>query len=174
MQTSRRDIFLLACCQALLLINASGLISMNGLIGFSLAQTKTLSTFGATTYVLGSAVATMPMSLWMGRVGRRAGFMTGALINVVGCCIAAYALSLRSFPLFCIATGIIGVYNAVGLQYRFLRRRLRRRRIARTRFRSFSPAESSAGSSVRRRLGSRATSSRRRSWGRSLRLRASR
>ena len=119
MQTSRRDIFLLACCQALLLINASGLISMNGLIGYSLAQSKTLSTFGATTYVLGSAVATMPMSLWMGRVGRRAGFMTGALINVVGCCIAAYALSLRSFPLFCIATGIIGVYNAVGLQYRF-------------------------------------------------------
>ena len=119
MKTSRRDIFLLACCQALLLTNSSGLISMNGLVGYSLAQTKSLATLGATTYVVGSALATMPMSLWMARVGRRAGFMAGALINVAGCCLAAYALSMRSFPLFCLATGIIGVYNAVGLQYRF-------------------------------------------------------
>lgn len=119
MQTSRRDIFLLACCQALLLTNSSGLISMNGLIGYSLAETKSLATLGATTYVLGSAVATMPMSLWMGRVGRRTGFMTGALVNIVGCGIGVAALSIRSFPLFCIATGIVGVYNAVGLQYRF-------------------------------------------------------
>ena len=119
MHTSRRDIFLLACCQALLLINASGLIAMNGLIGFSLAQTKALATFGVTTYVLGSALASMPMSLWMGRVGRRAGFMAGALINVAGCAIGAFALALRSFPLFCVATAIVGIYNAVGLQYRF-------------------------------------------------------
>jgi predicted MFS family arabinose efflux permease len=119
LQTSRRDIFLLACCQALLLTNASGLISMNGLVGFSLAHTKSLATFGATTYVLGSALATMPMSLWMARVGRRAGFMAGAAINIAGCLIGAVALRAHSFPLFCVATGIIGVYNAVGLQYRF-------------------------------------------------------
>jgi MFS family permease len=118
-KTSRRDIFLLACCQALLLTNSSGLISMNGLVGYSLAQTKSLATLGATTYVIGSALAAMPMSLWMARVGRRRGFMAGALINVGGCALAAYALSRQSFALFCIATGIIGVYNAVGLQYRF-------------------------------------------------------
>ena len=118
-KTSRRDIFLLACCQALLLTNSSGLISMNGLIGYSLAETKSLATLGATTYVLGSAIATMPLSLWMGRVGRRTGFMTGALVNIVGCGIGLAALSIKSFPLFCLATGIIGVYNAVGLQYRF-------------------------------------------------------
>jgi predicted MFS family arabinose efflux permease len=118
-QTSRRDIFLLACCQALLLANSSGLISMNGLVGFSLAQTKSLATLGATTYVLGSALATMPMSLWMGKVGRRAGFMAGATINIVGCTLAVLALRWHSFPLFCIATAVVGVYNAVGLQYRF-------------------------------------------------------
>ena len=118
-QTSRRDIFLLACCQALLLVNASGLISMNGLVGFSLAESKALATLGATTYVLGSAIAAMPFALWMGRVGRRAGFMAGALINIAGCAIGALALPLGSFALFCLATGIIGIYNAVGLQYRF-------------------------------------------------------
>ncbi len=119
MRTSRRDIFLLACCQGLLLTNAAGLISMNGLVGYALTDVKTLATLGVTTYVLGSAVATMPASLWMARVGRRTGFMAGALINIGGCALAALAMWLGSFALYCVATAVIGVYNAIGLQYRF-------------------------------------------------------
>src|SRR5664279_3807935 len=92
---------------------------MNGLDGYSLVDMKTVATLGATTYVLGSALSTMPMSLWMAKVGRRRGFMTGAFINIGGCAIAVVALWLASFPLYCLATAVIGVYNAVGLQYRF-------------------------------------------------------
>ena len=77
MRTSYRDIFLLACCQALLLTHAAGLITINGLVGYDLAGTKVLATLGVTTYVLGSALSTMPASLWMARVGRRTGFMAG-------------------------------------------------------------------------------------------------
>jgi predicted MFS family arabinose efflux permease len=119
MTTSYRNIFLLACCQALLLTNAAGLISLNGLVGFDLAADKTFATLGVTTYVLGSAVAAMPMALWMGRVGRRRGFMAGALVNILGCALGVLALWERSFALFCVATAVIGVYNAIGLQYRF-------------------------------------------------------
>jgi MFS family permease len=119
MRTSYRDIFLLACCQALLLTNAAGLITMNGLVGYALTDTKTLATLGVTIYVLGSAVATMPASLWMARVGRRMGFMAGALINVAGCALAVLAISRGSFVLYCVATGVMGIYNAIGLQYRF-------------------------------------------------------
>jgi len=118
-KTSHRDIFLLACCQALLLVNNAGLISMSALIGYSLTADKTYATLGATTYVLGSALATMPASLWMGRVGRRRGFMTGSTIGAAGSCLAALAVGLHSFPLFCLATAVIGVYTAFGLQYRF-------------------------------------------------------
>jgi MFS family permease len=114
-----RNILLLACCQALLLTNGAGLIAMSALVGFSLTETKALATLGATTYVLGSALATMPASLWMARVGRRTGFMTGALVNVGGCGLAAFALWQHSFVLFCVATAVIGIYNAIGLQYRF-------------------------------------------------------
>jgi MFS family permease len=119
MSTSYRNVFLLACCQALLLTNAAGLITMNGLVGYSLVDAKAIATLGASTYVLGSAVATMPMSLWMARVGRRRGFMAGALINIGGCGIAVLALWLGSFALYCLATAVIGIYNAIGLQYRF-------------------------------------------------------
>jgi len=92
---------------------------MNGLVGYSLAANKSLATLGATTYVLGSALSTMPLSLWMARVGRRRGFMTAAAINVAGCALGMLAIRLHSFALYCAATAVIGVYNAAGLQYRF-------------------------------------------------------
>lgn len=119
MESARRNIFLLSCCQALLLVNNSGLIAMNALIGYGLVANKALASLGVTTYVLGSAAATMPASLWMARVGRRRGFMMGSIIGVVGSALACLALWLRSFPLFCVATAIMGIYAAFGLQYRF-------------------------------------------------------
>ena len=119
MRTSYRDIFLLACCQALLLVNNSALIAMNGLVGYSLAANKALATAGVTTFVLGSAVAAMPAALWMAKVGRRRGFMTGSVVAVIGSGTCALALTLSNFVLFCVGTAIIGVYTAFGLQYRF-------------------------------------------------------
>ena len=119
MRTSYRDIALLACCQALLLINNSGLIAMNGLVGYALVDNKALATLGATSFVVGSAFAAMPAALWMAKVGRRRGFMTGSAIAVVGAAMCALALWLGSFALFCFGTAVIGIYTAFGLQYRF-------------------------------------------------------
>lgn len=92
---------------------------MVALVGYAMVETKALATLAATTYVIGSAVTTMPASLWMARVGRRRGFMTSAIVNVVGCLVAAFALWWNSYPLFCVGTAIIGVYTAFGLHYRF-------------------------------------------------------
>ncbi len=119
MRTSYRDIALLACCQALLLVNNSGLITMNGLVGFALVDNKTFATLGVTSYVLGSALAAMPAALWMARVGRRRGFMTGSLIAIVGSATCALGIALANFALYCFGTAIVGVYTAFGLQYRF-------------------------------------------------------
>ena len=119
MRTSYRDIVLLACCQALLLVNSSGLIAMNGLVGYALAGDKAFATAGVTTYVIGSALAAMPAALWMAKVGRRRGFMAASIVAVVGSAICALALAVSSFALFCLGTAIIGIYTAFGLQYRF-------------------------------------------------------
>jgi len=119
MRTSYRDIALLACCQALLLINNSSLIAMNGLVGYALVDNKTFATLGATSFVVGSALAAMPAALWMAKVGRRRGFMTGSAIAVAGAATCALALWLGSFALFCFGTAVIGIYTAFGLQYRF-------------------------------------------------------
>ena len=119
MQTSYRDIALLACCQALLLVNNAGLIAMNGLVGYALVDNKTFATLGVTSYVLGSALAAMPAALYMARVGRRRGFMTGSLIAIVGSATCALGIAESSFSLYCLGTAIVGVYTAFGLQYRF-------------------------------------------------------
>ena len=119
MRTSYRDIALLACCQALLLVNNAGLISMNGLVGYGLVDNKTLATLGVTSYVIGSALSAMPAALWMARVGRRRGFMTGSVIAVVGSMTCALAIAIASYALYCFGTGVIGIYTAFGLQYRF-------------------------------------------------------
>lgn len=116
---ARRQISLLVICQALLYINSVTLITVNGLAGLALAPSPLWATLPVTTYIIGSALMTVPASLAMGRYGRRAGFMTGATLAVGGTLIAALAVHVGSFALLCGATFVVGFYNAFGQYLRF-------------------------------------------------------
>ncbi|MEK7736681.1 MAG: MFS transporter, partial [Pseudomonadota bacterium] len=72
MSPLKRNIGLLAACQALLLTNGVSLIAINGLLGFALAADKRLATLPVTTYVIGSALTTLHASFFMKHHGRRA------------------------------------------------------------------------------------------------------
>ena len=115
----RRNVAVLAACQALLFTNNSILIAVNGLAGYALAADKSLATLPVTSWVVGAALTTYFASLLMKRIGRRAGFTVGALIGIVGAAICAVALSLGSFWLLCFGTMVFGAYNAFGQYYRF-------------------------------------------------------
>ena len=119
MDLSRRNVFLLAACQALLLTNAVTLISIGALAGYSLAQNKAFATLPSATYVVGSALATVPASFWMRRVGRRNGFLTGGLFGLAGSVLASAAMAMGSLVLLCLGTMLLGAYNAFGQYYRF-------------------------------------------------------
>jgi len=119
MNSIRRNVGLLAVCQALLLTNNSTLIAINGLAGFALAPIAVLSTLPVTCWVLGGAIATMPASLHMKRVGRQRGMTFGTLWGIGGALLCATAVALQSFWLLCIGTLVYGVYNAYGQYYRF-------------------------------------------------------
>src|SRR5437868_2343780 len=114
-----RNVGLLAACQAMLFTNNSTLIAINGLVGFALAPYKGLATLPITCWVLGGAIATMPASLHMKRVGRQRGLTWGTLWGVVGALICASAVWAQSFWLLCLGTLVWGVYNAYGQYYRF-------------------------------------------------------
>ena len=115
----RRNVALLAGCQALLLCNAVTMIAVNGLAGLRLAPTPALATLTVTGYVVGTALTTLPASWFMKHYGRRAGFMFGALLGILGGVVCAGAVSLGSFWLLCLGTVLAGTYNAFGQQYRF-------------------------------------------------------
>jgi MFS family permease len=119
MEHARRNVFLLACCQALLFTNNVTLISLNGLAGFALADSKALATLPVTGYVVGAALSTFPASLWMKRVGRRNGFLTGTLFGLAGGAITTLAIWLSSFWTLVLGTLVLGTYNAFGQYYRF-------------------------------------------------------
>jgi MFS family permease len=119
MNSTKRNVSLLAACQALLFTNNSTLIAINGLAGLALAPYVGLATLPVTCWVLGGAFGTMPASLHMKRVGRQRGLTTGTLWGVVGALICASAIWLQSFWLLCFGTMVWGVYNAYGQYYRF-------------------------------------------------------
>ena len=115
----RRNVALLAGCQALLLCNGVTLIAVNGLAGARLAPTPELATLTVTGYVIGTALTALPASAFMKRYGRRAGFMLGGLLGILGGITCAVAVMIGSFWLLCLGTLCAGTYNAFGLQYRF-------------------------------------------------------
>ncbi|MGQ0543928.1 MAG: MFS transporter [Betaproteobacteria bacterium] len=119
MNSTKRNVGLLAACQAMLFTNNATLIAINGLAGLALAPYAALATLPVTCWVLGGALGTMPASLHMKRVGRRRGLSMGTLWGVVGALMAAGAIWLQSFWLLCFATLVWGVYNAYGQYYRF-------------------------------------------------------
>ena len=119
MNSTKRNVAVLAACQALLFTNNSTLIAINGLAGLALAPYIGLATLPVTCWVLGGAIGTMPASLHMKRVGRQRGLTTGTLWGVVGALICASAIWAQSFWLLCFGTLVFGVYNAYGQYYRF-------------------------------------------------------
>jgi MFS family permease len=116
---AQKNVAVLAACQALLFTNNSTAIALNGLVGYALASNKALATLPVTAWVVGGALSTLPMSLLMKRIGRRAGFTVGALAGVMGAVICSLALVTANFWLFCLGSVVFGVYNAVAQYYRF-------------------------------------------------------
>ena len=119
MNSTHRNVGLLAACQAMLFTNNSTLIAINGLAGLALAPYAALATLPVTCWILGGALATMPASLHMKRVGRQAGLTSGTLWAFAGALVCAAAIGLQSFWLLCAGTLVWGVYNAYGQYYRF-------------------------------------------------------
>ena len=114
-----RNVGVLAACQALLFTNNSTLIAINGLAGLSLAPYAGLATLPVTCWVLGGAIATLPASFHMKRVGRQRGMTMGTFWGIVGALICASAIWTRNFWLLCLGTLVWGTYNAYGQYYRF-------------------------------------------------------
>src|SRR3954463_9560456 len=104
----KRNVGLLAACQALLFTNNSTLIAINGLAGLSLAPYAGLATLPVTCWVLGGAIATMPASFHMKRAGRQRGLTLGTFFGIAGALVCAAAVATQNFWLLCLGTLVWG------------------------------------------------------------------
>ena len=116
---AKRNILLLAISQALYSCCVIIVFATAGLVGLMLAPSPGLATTPITTFVLGSAITTIPASLMMQRLGRVPVFAFGAMACVLGAGISVYAIYSQNFVLFCLATGLQGIFQATSGFYRF-------------------------------------------------------
>ena len=114
-----RHLLLLAFCQSLFLTNNVTFIAINGLVGLALAPVGWMATLPVTAYVLGSAVAAMPVSWMQANWGRRRSFQFGLCVAMLACALGAYAVASRNFWLLLVATVVAGFYAANAALYRF-------------------------------------------------------
>jgi MFS family permease len=94
-------------------------ITLTALIGLQLAPLNALATLPLALLVVGNLLAVQPLSLFMQRKGRRAGFLLGSLGGVAGGLLSAVAIVEQSFLLLCLGALPIGVYQASAMYYRF-------------------------------------------------------
>ena len=114
-----RNVTLLAVCQSIFVCGQTTLFFVGGLIGYKLAADKALATLPVSAVILGTALMTIPASMVMRRVGRRAGFMGAAVVGFTGLLICAFALYTSAFWLLVAGALTVGFYNAFCQYYRF-------------------------------------------------------
>jgi predicted MFS family arabinose efflux permease len=115
----RGNVVRLTIAQALAGANATIVYATGAVVGNTLAPDKALATLPITIFVIGMAACTLPAGAVAQRYGRRASFLMGTACGVLVGLIAALAVLLGSFWLFCAATFFGGAYAAVVLSFRF-------------------------------------------------------
>ena len=119
-KSAKRNALLLAGAQALCGSAAPISIALGGLVGmYLLGDDKSLATAPVTGYNLGVALAALPAAMLMSRVGRRLGFMSGAVVGIFGALISSYGIYVGSFTIFCIGMALSGCGGSFTQQYRF-------------------------------------------------------
>ena len=116
---AKRNVAVLVFAHAVLGSQLAINIILAGLAGAALAPDTALATLPVSVVVLMSMLTAPWASLFMGRYGRRAGFMAGIAAGAFGGALCAEALYVSSFGLFIAGTGLIGVYQAFQGFYRF-------------------------------------------------------
>ena len=115
----KRNVILLAICQALMMTGSSLLVASVALIGVTLAPHPGLATLPLAFHFLAVMITTFPASMAMKKIGRKNGFMLGSIAAIIGASVCAYSIYLGNFAGYCIGVVLMGVFNAFGQYYRF-------------------------------------------------------
>jgi MFS family permease len=115
----KRNVWLLFLCQALMNAAVVGQVAMSALIGHSLAENKALATLPMALQMTATMAASIPAGMIFLRLGRRTGFLLGALASLLGSLTFALGVWHGSFPLYCLGALPAGLGFGIAQHYRF-------------------------------------------------------
>jgi MFS family permease len=117
---ARWNVALLATCQALFMCVMTMAIATTPLAGHALLGVdKTLATLPLVLNHVGIMLTTIPASLLMARIGRRAGFSIGTLLSIASGAVSVAAIYQQSFWGLCAGALLQGMAAAFAWYYRF-------------------------------------------------------
>ena len=117
--SEKRNVFLLAVCQMLFGSGRTLMVVTAPVIAYTIAADKALATLPMALVIVGTAITTFPASIYMGRAGRKAGFILGTFIGTGGGLVCATAVIVGDFWLLCLGTLLFGAFAGFGQHYRF-------------------------------------------------------
>ncbi|NNE81588.1 MAG: MFS transporter [Silicimonas sp.] len=115
----KRNLAILVIAQGYLGAQMPILFTIGGLAGQALAPNPCLATLPISLIVLGSMLTATPISAFMQRFGRAAGFIVGALGGATGAAFSAWGLASSSFGIFLFGSLLTGIYMSAQGFYRF-------------------------------------------------------
>lgn len=115
----RKNVGLMSLCQGLANVSVTVVISVSALTGYMLAEDKSLATLPH-ALMWTATMATSPVAAALfRRLGRKRGFMIGALIGLCSSLTAAYAIHIGDYWLFVLGIMLFGAFNGFTMFYRF-------------------------------------------------------
>lgn len=114
-----RNVGVLVAAQAILGAQMPMIFVVGGLAGQTLAPTPLLATLPISMIVFGSMTTAPWLAPLMQRIGRKPGFVVGALGGAAGALTAAAGLYWSSFALFLLGSYFTGIYMCAHGFYRF-------------------------------------------------------
>jgi len=119
LQLEKRNTLILSIAQGLSITTTNINMINTGLVGTILSTNSALATIPLSLQFLTIALTLIPVSLLMGKFGRRPMFLIGALCAFIGCLIIAFSILSKSFSLFILGSILLGFSQANQQFYRY-------------------------------------------------------
>jgi len=114
-----RNVPLLAFSQAMMMSSMSLILTASALVGYALADDKSLSTFPVAVIFIAVMLTSIPAAMLIQRIGRKPSFMLATFFGMTGAIVATIAIMQSSFWLFVCSSVFIGIFNGFGNYIRF-------------------------------------------------------
>lgn len=115
----RRNIPILAFCQALFMSGTSLVVATTALVGYELADDKTYASLPFALQLLSTMLTSIPAAILMSRIGRKAAFLMATIIAVLGGLTCTIAIMQHQFSLFLLGGILLGMFAGFANYYRF-------------------------------------------------------